>query len=118
MTSDDDDLSLASRAVHADDGIAAHRAVAPAMHVSTTFRYARDPERLDPDDVIDVSPLFRYSVPAPGPGPGPGPASASADHRKSLSRRPRSTHTSTRASRPPTRPGWKPFWPRCWADRR
>ncbi|KAF4594652.1 cystathionine beta-lyase [Ophiocordyceps camponoti-floridani] len=53
MTSDDDDLSLASRAVHADDGIAAHRAVAPAMHVSTTFRYARDPERLDPDDVID-----------------------------------------------------------------
>jgi cystathionine gamma-synthase len=38
--------SLSSRAVHADDGIAAHRAVAPAMHVSTTFRYNEDPDTL------------------------------------------------------------------------
>ena len=39
-------LSLSSRAVHADDGISAHQAVAPAMHVSTTFRYAEDPDQL------------------------------------------------------------------------
>ncbi|RDA91724.1 hypothetical protein CP533_4794 [Ophiocordyceps camponoti-saundersi (nom. inval.)] len=48
-------LSLASRAVHADDHVAAHRAVAPAMHVSTTFRYTGDPDRLNPEDVIDPS---------------------------------------------------------------
>ena len=39
-------LSLASKSVHADDWIQAHRAVAPAMHVSTTFRYDDDPEKL------------------------------------------------------------------------
>ncbi|TWU77080.1 hypothetical protein ED733_008075 [Metarhizium rileyi] len=39
-------LSLSSRTVHADDSISAHRAVAPAMHVSTTFRYHDDPEEL------------------------------------------------------------------------
>ncbi|KAK8925231.1 trans-sulfuration enzyme [Metarhizium anisopliae BRIP 53293] len=39
-------LSLSSKTVHADDAISAHRAVAPAMHVSTTFRYSDDPEQL------------------------------------------------------------------------
>jgi hypothetical protein len=39
-------LSLSSQTVHADDFISAHRAVAPAMHVSTTFRYSDDPEEL------------------------------------------------------------------------
>lgn len=48
-------LSLASRAVHADDKISAHRAIAPAMHVSTTFRYHDDPEKLAPWDNVDVS---------------------------------------------------------------
>ncbi|KKA30443.1 hypothetical protein TD95_000622 [Thielaviopsis punctulata] len=37
---------LATRAVHADEGISAHRAVAPAIHVSTNFRYADDPKDL------------------------------------------------------------------------
>ncbi|KAJ4174029.1 hypothetical protein NW754_013019 [Fusarium falciforme] len=46
-------LSLSSRAVHADDGIQAHRAVAPALHVSTTFRYSDDPEQLKSWDNID-----------------------------------------------------------------
>ncbi|KAI6781044.1 putative trans-sulfuration enzyme-like protein [Emericellopsis cladophorae] len=40
------DLSLASRAVHADAHIAGHRAIAPAMHVSTTFRYSENPNEL------------------------------------------------------------------------
>lgn len=50
------ELSLASRAVHADDGISAHRAVAPAMHVSTTFRYHDDPDKLKTWDNVDVGP--------------------------------------------------------------
>lgn len=48
-------LSLASRAVHADEGIQSHRAVAPAMHVSTTFRYSDDPDALKAWDNTDVS---------------------------------------------------------------
>jgi cystathionine gamma-synthase len=39
-------LSLSSRAVHADDYINVHRAVAPALHVSTTYRYNSDPDSL------------------------------------------------------------------------
>lgn len=49
------ELSLASRAVHADDGISSHRAVAPAMHVSTTFAYDKDPGKLVPGENVDVS---------------------------------------------------------------
>ena len=48
-------LGFAARAVHADAGISAHRAVAPAMHVSTTFRYSDDPEVLKARDYTDVS---------------------------------------------------------------
>ena len=47
--------SLSTRAVHADDGIAAHRAVAPAMHVSTTFRYSDNPDHLETSANLDVS---------------------------------------------------------------
>ncbi|KAH6682215.1 methionine gamma-lyase [Plectosphaerella plurivora] len=46
-------LSLASLSVHADDHIAAHRAIAPAMHVSTTFEYTRDPDELRTWDNTD-----------------------------------------------------------------
>lgn len=48
------DLSLASLLIHADDGISSHRAVAPAMHVSTTFRYNDDPDKLVVQENIDV----------------------------------------------------------------
>lgn len=58
-------LSLSSRAVHADDNISVHRAIAPAMHVSTTFRYSDDPDQLLGWDNIDVSfsplPTLYYS---------------------------------------------------------
>ncbi|KAK4197045.1 Cys/Met metabolism PLP-dependent enzyme-domain-containing protein [Triangularia verruculosa] len=47
------ELSMASRSVHADDYINNHQAVAPPMHVSTTFRYNRDPEQLRPWDNIN-----------------------------------------------------------------
>lgn len=48
-------LSLATRTVHADDYVASHRAIAPPLHVSTTFRYSRDPERLVQWENLDVS---------------------------------------------------------------
>ncbi|PWI75005.1 cystathionine beta-lyase [Purpureocillium lilacinum] len=55
-------LSLASRTVHGDDHISAHRAVAPAMHVSTTFRYSDDPDQLLGFDNIDpAAPLDSHS---------------------------------------------------------
>ncbi|KAK7748411.1 hypothetical protein SLS62_008567 [Diatrype stigma] len=41
-------LSLSARTVHADDYLNSHQSVAPPMHVSTTFRYNRDPDLLAP----------------------------------------------------------------------
>jgi O-acetylhomoserine/O-acetylserine sulfhydrylase-like pyridoxal-dependent enzyme len=39
-------FSAATRAIHGDDGIQQNNAVAPPMHVSTTFRYNDDPDKL------------------------------------------------------------------------
>nr|POE68835.1 putative trans-sulfuration enzyme [Quercus suber] len=41
-------LSLATRVVHADDPMNSYADVAPALHVSTTFRYTSDPAKLNP----------------------------------------------------------------------
>ncbi|KAK7719947.1 hypothetical protein SLS64_002128 [Diaporthe eres] len=49
----DHKLGLASLSVHADDYINNHRAVAPPLHVSTTFRYNDDPDRLRAWDNTD-----------------------------------------------------------------
>lgn len=38
--------SLATRAVHADADIDGHSAIAPALHTSTTYRFADDPDDL------------------------------------------------------------------------
>ncbi|KAK3936321.1 pyridoxal phosphate-dependent transferase [Diplogelasinospora grovesii] len=51
-------LSLASRSVHADDYINNHQAVAPPLHVSTTYRYSDDPEQLVP--WMNVNPAAPY----------------------------------------------------------
>jgi len=65
----DRQLSLASRAVHADDYINNHRAVAPPLHVSTTFRYSDDPSKLvtwdnyDPNAPYDSHIYSRDSAP-------------------------------------------------------
>ena len=48
------DMGMATRAVHADDFVSPHRAIAPAMHVAVNFRYARDPEDLVPEENKDV----------------------------------------------------------------
>ncbi|KAI5866442.1 cystathionine beta-lyase [Durotheca rogersii] len=41
-------LSLSAQTIHADDFLNSHQSVAPPMHVSTTFRYNRDPDQLRP----------------------------------------------------------------------
>lgn len=51
-------LALSSRSVHADDHISSHRAIAPALHVSTTFDYSRNPDELRPWDNRDVCHSF------------------------------------------------------------
>lgn len=56
-------LSLASRSVHADDHTNTHTAVAPPMHVSTTFRYADNPDELVPWADGDVS-LSAFTPPS------------------------------------------------------
>ncbi|KAJ6167114.1 hypothetical protein N7470_002561 [Penicillium chermesinum] len=47
------DMHPATRAIHADDFQANHRAIAPAMHTAVNFRYARDPESLVPEENED-----------------------------------------------------------------
>ena len=46
--------SLATLGVHADDPINETTDVAPALHVSSTFRYSRDPDKLKPIDDLDI----------------------------------------------------------------
>jgi len=47
-------LSLTARAIHAGDHLNSHHAVAPPMHVSTTFRYSDDPDKLAAWDNVNV----------------------------------------------------------------
>jgi cystathionine beta-lyase/cystathionine gamma-synthase len=47
-------LSLATLGIHADDPINNSTDVAPALHVSTTFRYPSDPSQLNPKDDLHV----------------------------------------------------------------
>ncbi|KAJ1331379.1 cystathionine gamma-lyase [Microdochium nivale] len=62
-------LSLAARAIHAGDHLNSHQAVAPPMHVSTTFRYSDDPEKLqswvnpNPANPLDSHVYSRDSAP-------------------------------------------------------
>ncbi|KAL8303519.1 hypothetical protein RB600_007124 [Gaeumannomyces tritici] len=62
-------LSLSTRAMHADDYINSHPAVAPPMHVSTTFRYNEDPDKLvfwgqpDPNATHDTHTYSRETAP-------------------------------------------------------
>jgi cystathionine beta-lyase/cystathionine gamma-synthase len=46
--------SLSTLGIHADDPINASTDVAPALHVSTTFRYTSDPSKLVPVDDLDI----------------------------------------------------------------
>lgn len=51
-------LSLSSLSVHADDYLNSHRAVAPPLHTSTTFRYNADPDLLRHWDNTDPAAPF------------------------------------------------------------
>jgi O-acetylhomoserine/O-acetylserine sulfhydrylase-like pyridoxal-dependent enzyme len=51
--------SLATRAVHADAHIDGHSAVAPALHTSTTYRFADEPNELVPFKDLQVSGIDR-----------------------------------------------------------
>ena len=53
-------LSLSARTVHADDYLNSHPAVAPPMHVATTFRYNDDPDKLQPWKNINVRSANRF----------------------------------------------------------
>jgi hypothetical protein len=48
-------LTLSSKTIHADDYLNKGRDVAPPLHVSTTFRYNRDPDALQTLTSVDVS---------------------------------------------------------------
>lgn len=61
------DMHMATRAIHADDFVSPHRAIAPGMHTAVNFRYARDPEDLIPEENKDVRALeftllFRITI--------------------------------------------------------
>lgn len=46
---------FSTQAVHADDFVSPHRAIAPAMHSAVNYRYARNPDDLvemENDDVL------------------------------------------------------------------
>lgn len=56
--------SLSTLSVHADDPLNDKTDVAPALHVSTTFRYSNDPDKLKPSSDGDV-PDREPGMPAP-----------------------------------------------------
>ena len=100
-------VSSATQAIHADDYLNRDSDVAPALHVSTTFRYAAKPEDLVPAKDLDVGPaLFPCTttynslhVPM---------LSITLTNTPHTTSSPPSTRTSTPATPPPTPPGWKP----------
>lgn len=96
------ELALASLSVHADDHISAHRAVAPAMHVSTTFRYSDNPDDLVPDENVDVR-IRPSGVPSHRAW---DPTQQAQTDKTSPPRR--ATRTCTPASHPPTSPASRP----------
>lgn len=50
-------MAMSTQALHGDDFVSSHRAIAPAMHVAVNYRYARDPDQLVPGENKDVSTL-------------------------------------------------------------
>lgn len=47
-------VALSTQAVHADDHLNEGPDVAPPLHVATTFRYPKDPDRLVPVKEVNV----------------------------------------------------------------
>ncbi|CAK3762963.1 cystathionine gamma-synthase [Lecanosticta acicola] len=59
-------LSLATRGIHADDPTNAYTDVAPALHVSTTYRYPRNPDELVTEHDLDIGSRFPIGGPIKG----------------------------------------------------
>jgi hypothetical protein len=56
-------LSVSSQAIHADDYLNSGQDVAPPIHVSTTYRYSSNPDKLLPWDEYDVGVLPLWGIP-------------------------------------------------------
>lgn len=56
-------MHFTTQAVHADDFVSPHRAIAPAMHPAVNYRYARDPDELVEMENDDVWSLLLNSGP-------------------------------------------------------
>ncbi|KAK2691456.1 hypothetical protein QWA68_008857 [Fusarium oxysporum] len=60
---------FSTQAVHADDFVSPHRAIAPALHSAVNYRYARNPDDLvemendDPNAPFDSHVYSRYTAP-------------------------------------------------------
>ncbi|KAJ4251013.1 hypothetical protein NW762_011663 [Fusarium torreyae] len=60
---------FSTQAVHADDFVSPHRAIAPALHPAVNYRYTRDPDNLvamenkDPNAPYDSHVYSRYTAP-------------------------------------------------------
>jgi len=52
-------LSLSSQTIHADDFLNQGQDVAPPLHLSTTFRYNKNPDALVSWSERDVSPALK-----------------------------------------------------------
>lgn len=48
-------MAMATKAIHANDFVGPHRAIAPGMHVAVNYRYGRDPDNLVQMENKDVS---------------------------------------------------------------
>jgi len=62
-------LSVSSQAIHADDYLNSGQDVAPPIHVSTTYRYSSNPDKLLPWDEYDVGVLPFCGIPKLTTGP-------------------------------------------------
>lgn len=65
---DYENLSLATKGIHADDPINYNIDVAPPLHVSTTYRYNSDPTKLTPVSDLDLVNLHPPGGPMLGDG--------------------------------------------------
>lgn len=92
---------MASLSVHADDYINNHQAVAPPMHVSTTFRYAENPDDLKPWENLNVCLLRSLLTFSSNIEKDPQSRNLTNTQQKH-SPMPPMTPTSTPATRPPT----------------
>lgn len=73
-------FSLATQAIHADDHLSHGTDVAPALHVSTTFRYTSKPEDLVPAKDQEVR-TAHPSAPPTHHSTTPTPPQAQPPHR-------------------------------------